>query len=102
MLHQIAPHEDGISAQRRHAQALEKVQRRLEPEKVLQHIEKAEPSGIMIHQLDAALHHIHTFIQHDRIDDIQYFGMRFVLGIEDRHHIAARRLAAPDSAHAAC
>src|SRR5207302_9486550 len=35
LLHQFPPHEDGIAAQRRHADACKKVHRRFEPEKIL-------------------------------------------------------------------
>src|SRR5579884_1363605 len=92
LLHQLAAHKHGISTQRGHTDTREEVHRRLEPEEVLQDVQETEPARVVIHQLDAALHHIHVLVEHSRIDNIQNVGMRFILGIEDGNDITSRYL----------
>src|SRR5579883_2831732 len=90
LLQELAFQEDGISSQWGHPAAGEKVQGRLKPEEVFQHIQKAEPLGVVIHQLHAALHHIHIFIQEGRIDHLQDIRMWLILGVKDGDDISCR------------
>ncbi len=92
LFHQFPPHEHRVASQRCHAQAREKVQRRLEPEEVFQHVEEAEPLSIVVHQLYPTLYHVYLLVEHGGIDDIQNVGMGFVLCIEDSHYVPARHL----------
>src|SRR6266487_3175646 len=92
LLHQVAPHKDRVASERRHPQARKKVQGRLEPEEVFQHIEEAEPLSIVVHELHTTLYYVYLLIEHGSVDDIQDVGVRLILGIEDGHHVAARYL----------
>src|SRR6266516_3056776 len=74
------------------SQPPKKVQGRLEPEEVFQHIEEAEPLSIVVHELHTTLYYVYLLIEHGSVDDIQDVGVRLILGIEDGHHVAARYL----------
>src|SRR5260370_42080160 len=46
----------------------------------------------MVHELYAALHRVHIFIEHGGVDDVENVGMRLILGVENGHDIPARHL----------
>src|SRR5579871_4469182 len=94
MLHQSAAHKHRVATQRRHAAAGKEMQRRLEPEKILQDVQEAEPFRIVVHKLDAALDDINRFVQKNGVDDLQDVGVRLVFGVEDGDNIASRHFQA--------
>src|SRR5438128_790718 len=46
----------------------------------------------MVHELHAALHYIHIFIKHSRIDNVKDVGMRLILSGENSNNIPMRYL----------
>src|SRR5258706_7390820 len=94
LLHQFAPHEDGVAAKRGHTYTRKEMHRRFEPEEIFEHVQETEPLRIVVHQLHAALYGIHIFIKHGGIDNVEDICMRLILGVGDGYDMSTRSLQA--------
>src|SRR5262249_31210152 len=63
----------------------------LEPEEILQNVECRIPLGLIVHELDTALHDVDLLRNHRGVDDVENIRMDVVFSVEDRHHLVTGR-----------